>query len=421
MDAFIADHLGDDVAQLALQRRRFSSLSDDEFRWALQQIEARQRLRDKLPSLVADPDFWFPVRLSCEQCSSELTAQYKSNLIKKCQLSYCFSQSEKCQLSIINCQLVDLTGGLGIDTLFLSRCFTHTDYVERDPELCRLALHNLAPHGITVHNTTAEEYLSTNYQSPITNHLYFVDPARRDAHGGKVFRLSECTPDVTQLFRPFVHSPFAIMLKLSPMLDITSALRDLSELFTPWQVHVLSIRDEVKEVLLYHPAGADNEPEADTPIIATDLAYGWTFRFTLSEERVAVCPFTFQWGFPEKSADFWGPLHLSPFTFIYEPASAILKAGAFRLIAQRFGLEKLDSNTHLYTSDTLVPDFPGRIFRIEDRDPKTERRANVLVRNYPLSAEQLRRKLRLEDGGDTYVIGTRINGRPTLITASRVQ
>lgn len=396
MDAFIADHLGDDVAQLALQRRRFSSLSDDEFRWALQQIEARQRLKDKLPSLVADPDFWFPVRLSCEQCSSELTARYKANLIAPSSF----------HLSPFT--LHDLTGGLGIDTLFLSRCFTHTDYVERDPELCRLALHNLAPHGITVHNTTAEEYLSTNHQSPITNHLYFVDPARRDAHGGKVFRLSDCTPDVTQLFRPFANrpSPFAIMLKLSPMLDITSALRDLSELFTPWQVHVLSIRDEVKEVLLYHPDGAEDEPEADTPIIATDLAYGWTFRFTLSEERAAVCPIT---------------NNLSPITFIYEPASAILKAGAFRLIAQRFGLEKLDSNTHLYTSDTLVPDFPGRIFRIEDRDPKTERRANVLVRNYPLSAEQLRRKLRLEDGGDTYVIGTRINGRPTLITASRVQ
>lgn len=414
MDAFIADHLGDDVAQLALQRRRFSSLSDDEFRWALQQIEARQRLKDKLPSLVSDPDFWFPVRLSCEQCSSELTAQYKSNLIKKCQLSYCFSQSKKCQLSIINCQLVDLTGGLGIDTLFLSRCFTHTDYVERDPELCRLALHNLAPHGIQVHNMTAEEYLKCQLAnkecqlSTINYQLIFVDPARRDAHGGKVFRLSDCTPDVTQLFRPFANrpSPFAIMLKLSPMLDITSALRDLSELFTPWQVHVLSIRDEVKEVLLYHPAGTDNEPEADTPIIATDLAYGWTFRFTLSEERAAKSTVNYQ---------------LSTINYLYEPASAILKAGAFRLIAQRFGLEKLDSNTHLYTSDTLVPDFPGRIFRIEDRDPKTERRANVLVRNYPLSAEQLRRKLRLEDGGDTYVIGTRISGRPTLITASRVQ
>ncbi len=414
MDAFIADHLGDDVAQLALQRRRFSSLSDDEFRWALQQIEARQRLKDKLPSLVADPDFWFPVRLSCEQCSSELTARYKADLIKENQSPITNNQSPitNNQSPITNNQsplhLTDLTGGLGIDTLFLSRCFTHTDYVERDPELCRLALHNLAPHGITVHNTTAEEYLSTNHQSPITNHLYFVDPARRDAHGGKVFRLSDCTPDVTQLFRPFANrtSPFAIMLKLSPMLDITSALRDLSELFTPWQVHVLSIRDEVKEVLLYHPAGAEDEPEADTPIIAIDLAYGWTFRFTLSEERAAKSTVNYQ---------------LSTINYLYEPASAILKAGAFRLIAQRFGLEKLDSNTHLYTSDTLVPDFPGRIFRIEDRDPKTERRANVLVRNYPLSAEQLRRKLRLEDGGDTYVIGTRINGRPTLITASRVQ
>lgn len=447
IEAFITEHLGDDVAQLALQRRRFTSLSDDDFRWALQQIEARQRLHDKLPSLVAMPDFWFPVRLSCEQCSSSLTAQYKADLVKKCQLSNGFCQSEKCQLSIVNYQLVDLTGGLGVDTLYLSCHFTRTDYVERDPELCRLARHNFAlpafaSRNISVHNTTAEDFikdhLSKNkYQlSTVNCQLIYLDPARRDAGGAKVFRLSDCTPDVTRLLAPFassplVHSPFAIMLKLSPMLDITSALRDLSAICTPWQVHILSVRDEVKEVLLFHvPDSAESSSEAtpapadvpaSTEIIATDLVYPWSFRFTLDEERSATI----------KNIN----CQLSIINYIYEPAAAILKAGAFRLIAQRFGLQKLDPNTHLYASDNLIPDFPGRIFRLSTplspetlsayaaeskKELSSLTKANVLVRNYPLSADQLCRKLHLQDGGDTYVIGTRLSGRPLILTASRL-
>ena len=143
------------MAQLALQRRRFSDLTDDDFRWVLQQIDARQRLASKLPSLVSEPDFWWPVRLSCEQCSSELTARYKAALIS----------STEHRAPITDYRLTDLTGGLGIDTLYLSRHFDHTDYVERDPELCRLARHNFAlpafaSRNITVHNTTAEDYIN---------------------------------------------------------------------------------------------------------------------------------------------------------------------------------------------------------------------------------------------------------------------
>ena len=171
-------HLGDDVAQLALQRRRFTELTDDEFRWALQQIEARQRLAQKLPSLVAQPEFWFPVRLSCEQCSSELTARYKAQLIAGSQNA---QQDDCTQHSALNSQLIlhDLTGGMGIDTLFLSSVCREAHYVERDEELCRLAEHNFALPGIAertpihIHHTSAEEYV--NYQLSTVNYRLMLN------------------------------------------------------------------------------------------------------------------------------------------------------------------------------------------------------------------------------------------------------
>ena len=421
-DQFILSHLGDDVAQLALQRRRFTELTDDEFRWALQQIEARQRLAQKLPSLVAQPEFWFPVRLSCEQCSSELTARYKAQLIAGSQNA---QQDDCTQHSALNSQLIlhDLTGGMGIDTLFLSSVCLEAHYVERDEELCRLAAHNFALPGIAertpihIHHTSAEDYIShLPCGEEGRGSLFFVDPARRDSHGGKVFRLRDCTPDVTQLL-PQIRSlllsramnPPAFLLKLSPMLDISAALADLTPICSPWQVHVVSVRNEVKEVLLYHPITA-LEREQGEFITAIDLPDGKPFTFTPDEERAATLDVNCQ---------------LSTVNYIYEPSAAILKAGAFRLIGERYGVRKLDPNTHLYASERLIADFPGRIFRIEDTESVTSlvgRKGgvfNIIARNYPLTADQLRRKYRIMDGGDRYLIATRMAGKPILITATR--
>ena len=375
-------HLGDDVAQLALQRRRFTELTDDEFRWALQQIEARQRLAQKLPSLVAQPEFWFPVRLSCEQCSSELTARYKAQLIAGSQNA---QQDDCTQHSALNAQLIlhDLTGGMGIDTLFLSSVCREAHYVERDEELCRLAAHNFALPGIAertpihIHHTSAEDYIShLPCGEEGRGSLFFVDPARRDSHGGKVFRLRDCTPDVTQLlpqirslFLSRAMNPPAFLLKLSPMLDISAALADLTPVCSPWQVHVVSVRNEVKEVLLYHPVTPIEGEQGET-ITAIDLPDGKPFTFTPDEERAATLDVNCQ---------------LSTVNYIYEPSAAILKAGAFRLIGERYGVRKLDTNTHLYASERLIADFPGRIL----------------------------------DGGDRYLIATRMAGKPILITATR--
>ena len=358
---------------LALQRDKYKHLSDAEWRWLLQQVEGRERTADKLPTFAAIEGWWYPVRLSCEQCSSEMTARYKASLV----------HGEKA---------VDLTGGYGVDTYFISEQFEHTDYVEQNAELCRIAAHNFADKPIAVHNTTAEEFLASADRYDVI----FLDPARRDSHGGKVFRLEDCTPNVVELLpdlRTHLTAEGRILLKLSPMLDLTQAVKALAPL--SWDIHVVAVKNEVKELLLVS-GGLGN-------ITAIDLANPQqAFVFTREEEANSVS-------------------HLSGTAglYLYEPNAAILKAGAYKLIGERFGLQKLDANTHLYVSDTLVPDFPGRLWRITDHKP--DKQANVLCRNYPMTPEQLKKKLHLRDGGTAFVFGCRVNGKPTLFFAERAE
>lgn len=369
------------VADLALQRNKYKHLSDEEWRWFLQQVEGKERTADKLPTFAAIPDWWYPVRLSCEQCSSELAARYKAELVE--------SRKTKDER-----HFADLTGGYGVDTYFLSEQFTHTDYVEQNAELCRIATHNFANKHITIHNTSAEDFLASAGQYD----LIFIDPARRDSHGGKVFRLEDCTPNVVELLPTLLAHGKRLMIKLSPMLDLTQAVTSLSQVC--WDIFVVAIKNEVKEVLLlsHQPSEVSRQT-----ITAIDLdKKEQAFAFTREEET--NCPFNF---------------HLSPFSFLYEPNAAILKAGAYKLIAERFGLHKLDVNTHLYGSDTLIEHFPGRVWKVVEKQDLKQ--ANVLCRNYPLTPEQLKKKLHLRDGGTAYVIGCRVNNKPTLFFAERIK
>ncbi|MBQ3633025.1 MAG: hypothetical protein IJP45_08105 [Paludibacteraceae bacterium] len=435
------------VNALALQRNKYKHLSDEEWRWFLQQAEGRERTADKLPTFAAIEDWWYPVRLSCEQCSSELTARYKAEL-----------RDRACQKSKVESRFLDLTGGYGVDTYFLSELFACTDYVEQNAELCRIATHNFnvqrdnvqrTKGHITVHNTTAEDFLQCSGptakrsysisghtgeagHSPTGYSLIFLDPARRDSHGGKVFKLADCTPNVVELL-PTLLDHLApdgrIMLKLSPMLDITQALKELSLVqrtsvlrTLSWSVHVVAVKNEVKEVLLLSQClnapinnRMVNDPINDKMvndqiIKCIDLSHPeQAFSFTCGEELSATASF----------------VHgtLSPCTFLYEPNAAILKAGAFKLVGARFGLQKLDVNTHLYCSETLVSGFPGRVWKITQRlnaKMAKDQMANVLCRNYPLTPEQLKKKLRLRDGGTAFVIGCRVAGKPTVFMAERV-
>lgn len=380
------------VNDLALQRNKYKHLSDAEWHWFLQQIEGRERTADKLPTFASIPDWWYPVRLSCEQCSSELTARYKASLLSPLALGE--GKEER---------LLDLTGGYGVDTYFLSEQFIHTDYVEQNEELCRIAAHNFALSqkskverqklSIAIHNTTAEDFLLSSPCGEAGWGLIFLDPARRDSHGSKVFRLEDCTPNVVELLPTLLAHSKRLLIKLSPMLDLTQAVTSLSQV--NWDIHIVAIKNEVKEVLLL--SGGTGQ------IITIDLAQkDQAFVFTREEEQ--HCGLDIRDG---KLAN-----------YLYEPNAAILKAGAYKLVAQRFGLHKLDVNTHLYTSRQFIENFPGRVWRITEK--QNLKQANVLTRNYPLTPEQLKKKLHLRDGGTAFVIGCRVAGKPTLMYAERV-
>ena len=380
------------VNDLALQRNKYKHLSDAEWHWFLQQIEGRERTADKLPTFASIPDWWYPVRLSCEQCSSELTARYKASLLSPLALGE--GKEER---------FLDLTGGYGVDTYFLSEQFIHTDYVEQNEELCRIAAHNFALSqkskverqklSIAIHNTTAEDFLLSSPCGEAGWGLIFLDPARRDSHGSKVFRLEDCTPNVVELLPTLLAHSKRLLIKLSPMLDLTQAVTSLSQV--NWDIHIVAIKNEVKEVLLL--SGGTGQ------IITIDLAQkDQAFVFTREEEQ--HCGLDIRDG---KLAN-----------YLYEPNAAILKAGAYKLVAQRFGLYKLDVNTHLYTSRQFIENFPGRVWRITEK--QNLKQANVLTRNYPLTPEQLKKKLHLRDGGTAFVIGCRVAGKPTLLYAERV-
>ena len=394
----VKQHLHDDVQQLALQRNRFPQLSDADFRFLLQQIEGRQRTCEKLPTLSALPDWWFPVRLSCEQCSSEATARYKAQIAGACS------------------RLIDLTAGYGIDTFHLAALAREAHYVERNAELCAIAEHNFQlyrPH-IQVHNTTAEDFLSslpisdTRYpisdtRYPISDTLIYLDPARRSQSGGKVFRIEDCEPNVIELLPTLRMHADRILIKFSPMLDITAALRVLG---TDWDTHIVAVNNEVKEVLFLTGKGVIHAVNIRTREMRTDR-----FSFRPEDEKQA-------------------PLRLAPAIqqYIYEPNAAIIKAGAFRLIGERYGLQKLDTNTHLYTSDTYVSGFPGRVWEVieaEVKDPKkqldTKAKYSILSRNYPLSPDDIRKKYKLKDGDDRYLLAARHQGKPKLILATRIK
>ena len=380
------------VNDLALQRNKYKHLSDAEWHWFLQQIEGRERTADKLPTFASIPDWWYPVRLSCEQCSSELTARYKASLLSPLALGE--GKEER---------FLDLTGGYGVDTYFLSEQFSHTDYVEQNEELCRIAAHNFALSqkskverqklSIAIHNTTAEDFLLSSPCGEAGWGLIFLDPARRDSHGSKVFRIEDCTPNVVELLPTLLAHSKRLLIKLSPMLDLTQAVTSLSQV--NWDIHIVAIKNEVKEVLLL--SGGTGQ------ITTIDLAQkDQAFVFTREEEQ--HCGLDIRDG---KLAN-----------YLYEPNAAILKAGAYKLVAQRFGLHKLDVNTHLYTSRQFIENFPGRVWRITEK--QNLKQANVLTRNYPLTPEQLKKKLHLRDGGTAFVIGCRVAGKPTLMYAERV-
>lgn len=390
--AFIDSHRGDDVRTLALQAKKYPAVDMAE---AVVQIAGYQIAEKKVPLWAQTAGIRYPQHLSMEQCSSEVTARYKASLVS-------------------GDTLTDLTAGWGVDCSFLARNFRCADYVERQETLCRIAAHNFPllglPH-VRIHCADAVEYLQS--MEPVD--CLFLDPARRDSHGGKTVAIAECEPDVCRLEPLLVEKGKTVMIKLSPMLDMASALRDLQYVR---RIHVVSVNNECKElIILLRKAPDEGEAAAGEVIISCEQVVNNSvhqhFQFTFSEEKSAGCPLAESVG-----------------NYLYEPGAALLKAGPYRLLATRYGVEKLHPNSHLYTSSGLV-DFPGRRFRVTavsgfgKKDLKVllegVEKANLTVRNFPSSVAELRKKLKLKEGGDTYLFATTLaSGEKVLIRGEKV-
>ena len=448
---FIKKHLNDDVNKLALSK--FPEGVDKQF--VIRQIQARQVLSKKLPSWAENDELIFPKKLSLEQCSSELTAKYKTSLSanlhemtrKEIGEDSCDLVDEKisanphemtrkgfsadsCDLADEKKILVDLTGGMGVDTAFLSDNFDKTFYVEMQEELCDIARHNfnILNKNIEVINDNAEHFLTTCDEVD----CIYLDPARRDEYGRKMVSLHDCSPDVVELHDILLKKANKILVKVSPMLDIEMVKKELTDIT---EIHVVAVRNECKEVLLEiqkfrnsKTQNLSNSAIQQLRILAIDLRENWNFSFTEEEERDA------QWTL----ADSVGK-------YLYEPGAACMKAGCFKLLSQRFNIDKLHRNSHLYTSDELVADFPGRIFEVVCAvpfDKKTKKeitsicqqttdngqqtssksgslKASVAVRNFPLSADELKKNLGLQDGSDFYIFGTTMKGEKKIVVIAK--
>lgn len=364
----IRQHRQDDVRQLALKGMD---------PMVIQQIAGWQVARTKVPSWAEVEGLHYPRHLSLEQCSSEQTARYKASLLSP------------------GDTFVDLTGGFGVDFFFMSQPFQRRVYVEQQQELCDIARHNfdLLNHPCTVVCGSATEYLQ---QMPHASAIY-IDPARRDAHGARTYSISDCTPNVLELQELLVKKADRVIIKLSPMLDWHKAASDLQHISA---IHIVSVQNECKELLLVLADGAMSE----APVVCINLLADGT------HQRFEYNPAT-----NAQSTNINAKVNA---TYLYEPNASIMKAGCFDEIGNFYQICKLSANSHLYVSDHEVKDFPGRGFQILSIPSMNKRelkealrdidRANITVRNFPMSAEALRKRLRLKDGGDLYIFATTV-------------
>ena len=393
---FIREYRERDIRQLALQANRFP---DVDMPYALDQIQGWQIARRKLPKWAACDGVIFPPHLSMEQCSSEPTAQYKLNLAME--------WAERVGHAS---RMTDLTGGFGVDFSFTSCAFAAATYVERNEQLCHIVEHNLPLLGLnnaTVVCADAVEYLST--VEPQT--MLFLDPARRDEHGAKTVMLADCTPDVVQLLPKLLEKSRFTMLKLSPMLDWHKAVDDLQG--TVREVHIVSVGGECKELLLVLSTVVESELKVYCADLSTASGSSSLFVYTPgSSAPVANSTFNIQHS-----------------TFLHEPNASIMKAGCFDELAAAYGVSPVSRNSHLFLSDEPVEGFPGRSFVVERVTTmnKSELRkalvgiekANIATRNFPLTVAELRKRLKIKDGGDVYIFATTTAEGEHLLLISR--
>ena len=356
-----------DPVQVSLGKSPFEGVSSREL---AQQIGGRKKIRTKLPFWFEQRGIYYPPSVNLEQTSSEITGRYKASI----------ASGKK---------LLDMTGGSGIDTYLMSGGFNEVHYVERQAELAEIAAHNLGilrAENIKVFTGDALDYLSMLPEDGIYDWI-FLDPSRRKKDRSKVFLLEDCEPPLPDILPVLFNSGHNILIKTSPMLDISQGIKLLQNVR---EVHVVAVGNEVREILWWLQKGYEGETET----VAIDLkANQQSFRFKSSEEFGAQSRYSL------------------PKLFLYEPHAALLKSGAFKWVGLQYGLDKLHLNTHLYTSAELV-EFPGRRFKINENLPYKPgklpfKKANVSVRNFPESVARIRKRNRIQDGGDTFLFFVR--------------
>ena len=384
---FIRQHQDEDVRQLAFLG---SKNPEVDMPFALDQIRGRKMARAKLPLWANIDGIIYPPHISMEQCSSESTALYKAELAARLLGLPASSSSEEIGF-------VDLTGGFGVDFSYIaSRLGMSSMYVERQAHLCEAAKENFERLGLKnaiVKNEDGIEVLHSLKELK----LIFIDPARRDDAGNKVVSLKDCTPDVTVLQEEMLLKADYVIIKLSPMLDWHRAVSELSHVR---EVHIISVNNECKELLLV--LSARNMGENLRIYCINDAQSFVCDELDMESSSVKIAPST-----------------LEEMQYLYEPNASLMKAGCFGVLSERYDARMLSKNSHLFVSREPIAAFPGRSFRIiavSSFNKKELKRhlsgitkANIATRNFPLSVAELRKRLKLKDGGETYIFATTLS------------
>ena len=422
---FVICHLNDDTSRLILDRGKYPRIDMD---LAVTCIESRRKLKGKIQEWYDEPGLIFPVRLSAEQCSSSATGKYKAEVAEKIMGSLDFARNDRKKGSRERDEwsIMDMTGGLGVDSWFFSKKASKVIYCEMQEPLCKAARHNfqiLKAENITVNNILITP---ESCRALLTEHnpdIVYIDPARRGEGGKKVFLIEDCTPDVLtvkdEIFRHVRH----ILIKLSPMADITMVCQRLGS--TCREVHVVAAGGECKELLIWMDREWNNEPAIiSVEIQSQTLSRHPLFRFTVSEEKAVQPTYEGRLTSPKLKEG-----------CLFEPGKALMKAAPFNLIASRFGICKLGKSTHYYTTDNPEKAEElkryGKVFRIVECLPLDKRnikeigkrypKAEVTARNIPMDTDTLRKKLGITSGDDAHIFGLKSDAEGNLlIIAERI-
>jgi len=365
---FINANLNEDISKLLLNGISFSEIETKDI---IKQIEAKKRSKKKLPTWFNSKNIYFPNKLNIEQTSSEVTANYKANLVS-------------------GNSLIDLTGGFGVDAYYFSKRIKNVIHCEINKSLSEIVKHNYKTLNINTIECLNENGIEALKHIDRPFDWIYIDPSRRDDTKKKVFLLSECIPNIKTFQGLFLKYANNVMIKASPLLDIKATLNDLKQIK---ELHVIALDNEVKELLWVLERDCKTEFIIKTVNLTKQSKQEFEFNIESESDEIAK--------------------HTEPLTYIYEPNSAILKAGAFNSISSQLNIPKLHKHSHLYTSNSLI-DFPGRRFKIEKSIPFNKKifakekisKANVTTRNFPISVGEIRKKLKIKDGGDIYLFFT---------------